>query len=220
MTTIKNTLFFIFILFYSSSAFSEQTVEEIIKERKSIFSKNYKTAKRVNSLASSGDIDEAKKLMIEMSDNYKRLLDIFPEREQCEEIYLLSNELFNNLNFIFLWPILYIKFELLFIDKMGYGLDLDSCSVNGSNKNLSWVSPKSGRAVSNEGAIGWEDRLLRLPNFFKEIDNIISKEDLIDGLKLTEFFLNKRVYSQQAKNLPSSRIRLVEYIKNNSVMNG
>ena len=82
MTTIKNTLFFIFILFYSFSAFSEQTVEEIIKERKSIFSKNYKTAKRVNSLASNGDIDEAKKLMIEMSDNYKRLLDLFPENSK------------------------------------------------------------------------------------------------------------------------------------------
>jgi len=82
MTTIKNTLFFIFIFFYSFSAFSEQTVEEIIKERKSIFSKNYKTAKRVNSLASSGDIDEAKKLMIEMSNNYKRLLDLFPENSK------------------------------------------------------------------------------------------------------------------------------------------
>jgi len=82
MTIIKNTLFFIFILFYSFSAFSEQTVEEIIKERKSIFSKNYKTAKRVNSLASNGDIDEAKKLMIEMSDNYKRLLDLFPENSK------------------------------------------------------------------------------------------------------------------------------------------
>ena len=82
MTTIKNTLFFIFILFYSFSAFSEQTVEEIIKERKSIFSKNYKTAKRVNSLASNGDIDEAKKLMIEMSVNYKRLLDLFPENSK------------------------------------------------------------------------------------------------------------------------------------------
>ena len=82
MTRIKNTLFFIFILFYSFSAFSEQTVEEIIKERKSIFSKNYKTAKRVNSLASNGDIDEAKKLMIEMSDNYKRLLDLFPENSK------------------------------------------------------------------------------------------------------------------------------------------
>ena len=82
MTTIKNTLFFIFILFYSFSAFSEQTVEEIIKERKSILSKNYKTAKRVNSLASNGDIDEAKKLMIEMSNNYKRLLDLFPENSK------------------------------------------------------------------------------------------------------------------------------------------
>jgi cytochrome c556 len=82
MTTIKNTLFFIFILFYSFSAFSEQTVEEIIKERKSIFSKNYKTAKRVNSLASNGDIDEAKKLMIEMSVNYKRLIDLFPENSK------------------------------------------------------------------------------------------------------------------------------------------
>ena len=82
MTKIKNTLFFIFILFYSFSAFSEQTVEEIIKERKSIFSKNYKTAKRVNSLASNRDIDEAKKLMIEMSDNYKRLLGLFPENSK------------------------------------------------------------------------------------------------------------------------------------------
>ena len=82
MTTIKNTLFFIFILFYSFSAFSEQTVEEIIKERKSIFSKTYKTAKRVQGLASNGDIDEAKKLMIEMSDNYKRLLDLFPENSK------------------------------------------------------------------------------------------------------------------------------------------
>ena len=82
MTIIKNTLFFIFILFYNFSAFSEQTVEEIIKERKSIFSKNYKTAKRVQGLASNGDIVEAKKLMIEMSDNYKRLLDLFPENSK------------------------------------------------------------------------------------------------------------------------------------------
>ena len=82
MTTIKNTLFFIFILLFSFSAFSEQAVEEIIKERKSIFSKNYKTAKRVQSLASNGNLDEAKILMIEMSNNYKKLLDLFPENSK------------------------------------------------------------------------------------------------------------------------------------------
>ena len=111
MTTIKNTLFFIFILFYSFSAFSEQTVEEIIKERKSIFSKNYKTAKRVQGLASNGDIDEAKKLMIGMSNNYKRLLDLFPENskvgfktealpsiwENKEEFNLLMTKASNNM---------------------------------------------------------------------------------------------------------------------------
>ena len=48
MIKIKNTLFFIFILFFSFSAFSEQTVEEIIKERKSIFSQNYKTAQKAH----------------------------------------------------------------------------------------------------------------------------------------------------------------------------
>ena len=82
MRTIKNTLFFIFILFFSFSAFSEQTVEDIIKERKSIFSKNYKTAKRVQGLTSNGNLDEAKKLMIEMNNNYKRLLDLFPENSK------------------------------------------------------------------------------------------------------------------------------------------
>ena len=111
MKIIKNTLFFIFILFYSFSAFSEQTVEEIIKERKSIFSKNYKTAKRVNSLASNGDIDEAKKLMIEMSVNYKKLLDLFPENskvgfgtealpsiwENKDEFNLLMTKALNNM---------------------------------------------------------------------------------------------------------------------------
>ena len=82
MRLIKNTLFFIFILLFSFSAFSEQAAEDVIKERKSIFSKNYKTAKRVNNLASNGDIDEAKKLMIKMSDNYKKLLELFPENSK------------------------------------------------------------------------------------------------------------------------------------------
>ena len=60
-------------------AYSELSVEEIIKGRKAIFSKNYNTAKRVQSLASNGDFDDAKELMKEMSENYKSLLEYFPE---------------------------------------------------------------------------------------------------------------------------------------------
>ena len=63
----------------SIPAYSELSVEEIIKGRKALFSKNYSTAKKVQTFASKGDFEKAKSLMIEMSENYKNLLEYFPE---------------------------------------------------------------------------------------------------------------------------------------------
>ena len=75
---ILKSLIIIFSLIFTFSANAE-TVEEIIKARKALFSKNYSTAKRVQALSSKGDFDRAKELMIEMSENYKTLLGLFPE---------------------------------------------------------------------------------------------------------------------------------------------
>ena len=75
----KNILLLSFLIISTVPAYSELSVEEIIKGRKAIFSKNYNTAKRVQSLASNGDFDEAKELMKEMSKNYKSLLEYFPD---------------------------------------------------------------------------------------------------------------------------------------------
>ena len=58
---------------------ADQSVEEIIKGRKALFSKNYSTAKRVQALSLNDDFDQAKKLMIEMSENYKTLIGMFPD---------------------------------------------------------------------------------------------------------------------------------------------
>ena len=69
----------IFITIISFPASSELSVEEIIKGRKALFSKNYSTAKKVQAFASKGDFDKAKSLMIEMSENYKVLIEYFPE---------------------------------------------------------------------------------------------------------------------------------------------
>jgi cytochrome c556 len=76
------SLFLIFSILLTSSAYSEQSSEDIIKTRKALFSKNYKTAKRVQSLSSSGDFDKAKALMTEMSKNYEVLLKLFPENSK------------------------------------------------------------------------------------------------------------------------------------------
>ena len=74
----------IIIIFSLSLTFSAnaETVEEIIKGRKALFSKNYSTAKRVQALASKGEFDKAKSLMIEMSENYKTLLEYFPDNSK------------------------------------------------------------------------------------------------------------------------------------------
>ena len=60
-------------------AHSEDSVEDIIKGRKAIFSDNYKTAKRVNILINDLEFEEAKKFMKEMTENYETLLNYFPE---------------------------------------------------------------------------------------------------------------------------------------------
>ena len=56
-------------VFLVSASYAEQSVEDIIKGRKALFSKNYSTAKRVQAYASNGDFDESIELMIEMSEN-------------------------------------------------------------------------------------------------------------------------------------------------------
>ena len=75
-------MFLIFSILIGSNAHSEQSAESIIKDRKALFSKNYKTAKRVQSLSANSDFDEAKKLMTEMSKNYQVLLELFPDNSK------------------------------------------------------------------------------------------------------------------------------------------
>ena len=73
-------IFFILVsITFSQPANSDLSTEELIKGRKAIFSKNYSTAKKVQTFASKGDFERAKSLMLEMSENYKNLLKYFPE---------------------------------------------------------------------------------------------------------------------------------------------
>jgi len=78
---LKYIFFILFFVILSLPVKSELdlSVEEIIKGRKALFSKNYSTAKRVQALASKDEFEKAKTLMIEMSENYKTLIEYFPE---------------------------------------------------------------------------------------------------------------------------------------------
>jgi len=80
MKIIKTSIFtFVFFLSLLFNSYANQSVEEIIKGRKAMFSENYQNAKRISILLKSGKIDEAKPLMDKISKNYIKLLDYFPE---------------------------------------------------------------------------------------------------------------------------------------------
>ena len=72
----------ILLLTLPFSSFANQSVEEIIKGRKAMFSENYQNGKKISILLKSGKKEEAKPIMKKMSDNYKKLLDYFPENTQ------------------------------------------------------------------------------------------------------------------------------------------
>ena len=72
----------IFSLSLSALSYANQSVEEIIKGRKAMFSENYQNAKQISILLKQKKIEEAKPLMKKISDNYKKLLDYFPENSK------------------------------------------------------------------------------------------------------------------------------------------
>ena len=78
----KIILLSLFAVFVTTMSNAEKSAEEIIKSRKALFSKNYNTAKKVQSLSSNSDFDEAKTLMLEMSENYKKLKEMFTDNSK------------------------------------------------------------------------------------------------------------------------------------------
>mgnify|MGYP001444470560 CR=1 FL=1 len=82
MKLLKNIFLLILLTLFTFPAYSELSVEEIIKGRQAIFSENYKTAKRVQALSSDIEFEAAIELMNKMSENYKNLLDYFPENSK------------------------------------------------------------------------------------------------------------------------------------------
>jgi len=155
------------------------------------------------------------------------LLDqTLPERHPYDDLYqgikkFMANDLLKEN-----WLPEYIKFELNLLSNLGFGLNLDYCTVTKTRDNLAYVSPKSGSAVCKDVGAPYADKLLILPSFIakapQEEDSTLpptchhqtqipsqipSKSDLISALHLTGYFLYNFVLEE--KPLPLLRQTLV-----------
>jgi DNA repair protein RecO (recombination protein O) len=105
----------------------------------------------------------------------------------------------------------YVRFEVLMLAELGFGLDLSRCAVTGAHTDLAYVSPRTGRAVSRSGAGPHAQKLLPLPRFLVDGGDG-DPIQVTAGLKLTGHFLKTSLFEPRERPLPAARDRLVQLV--------
>jgi DNA repair protein RecO (recombination protein O) len=139
------------------------------------------------------------------------LLRLLPERDPHPGLFESATVLLEHLDQPAVAPGLFVRFELAMLAELGFGLDLTRCAATGVTRDLVYVSPKSGRAVSAEAGEPYKDKLLALPGFLRRepAASDPSLADLKAGFALTDFFLNLHVFEPRGMLPPEERARFV-----------
>ena len=139
------------------------------------------------------------------------LLRLLPERDPHPALYDTALVLVEHLHEPDLAPALFVRFEVVVLAEFGFGLDLASCAATGQQRDLVYVSPKSGRAVSAGAGEPYKDKLLSLPAFLRgeAVLQPPSRDEIRAGFALTEYFLRERVFEPRGVDLPEERARFV-----------
>ncbi|MGE0699658.1 MAG: DNA repair protein RecO [Hyphomicrobiaceae bacterium] len=141
------------------------------------------------------------------------LTRLLPERDPHPALYEVTLFVLGFLDEPSIWPALVVRWELALLAELGFGLELEVCAATGSNDQLIYVSPKTGRAVSASAGEPYKDRLLPLPGFLAgRARGPVAAADVAAGMALTGYFLESRVLGPQGMGLPEVRARLVAHM--------
>jgi len=110
------------------------------------------------------------------------------------------------------WAVALVRYELLVLAELGFGLDLGECAVTGARDGLVYVSPRTGRAVSEAGAGVHAQRLLLLPPFLTE-GGEAGWDDIFAGIALTGHFIAQNLVDPRHADVLAARERLIERLK-------
>jgi DNA repair protein RecO (recombination protein O) len=135
------------------------------------------------------------------------LLRLGPERDPHPALYDTAVRIAGSVDRSENLAPLIVRFEAEILSQMGFGLDLESCAATGVTKDLIYVSPKSGRAVSKAAGEAYKTRLLPLPAFLRNGhgENDPPPADILDGFQLTGFFLARDLFAPRGQALPEAR---------------
>ncbi|MDR2933823.1 MAG: DNA repair protein RecO [Rickettsiales bacterium] len=149
------------------------------------------------------------------------LVELSIGEEKSSEIYrdtmlLLKNFCDDNLSKKDICKV-YFLYEKNLLSNLGFAFELEKCNVSGSREKseLKYISPTTAKAVSNMGAIGYEKKLFKMPEFF-----IIEKDaSCIENLEfkyaddVLSYFFEKNLFVHKfSMNILTARNRLVKKI--------
>ena len=140
------------------------------------------------------------------------LAQMLPEREPHRRLYDAAHVVLSQMEDDSVWPALLVRWELGLLDELGFGLDLSRCASTGQEGDLAYVSPRTGRAVSKAAGLPYHERLFHLPAFLNGAQGF-AVDDVLEGFKLTGFFLERHVYGPRQIALPSARAWLCDSLK-------
>ena len=137
------------------------------------------------------------------------LARLLPERDPHPQLYAAALDVIGAFDAPRLWAALLVRWELLLLQDLGFGLDLGECAATGDDTDLVYVSPRSGRAVSREAGQPYDAKLLKLPAFLRDDDMGAGESDLLAGFALIGYFLEKDVLAPHGLVMPQARERLI-----------
>lgn len=106
---------------------------------------------------------------------------------------------------------LFVRFELAVLNDLGFGLDLTECAATGSRLDLTYVSPKSGRAVCRAAGAPYADRMLTFPAFLREGEAPAADRDsMAAAFRMTQYFLHRHVYEPRGLTANDAREGFVQ----------
>ena len=137
------------------------------------------------------------------------LAKLLPERDSHPQLYLTALQILRGFDDAALWPALLVHWEMMLLQDLGFGIDLSECAATGSETDLAYVSPRSGRAVSREAGAPYGGRLLSLPRFLVDDEARVAVADIEAGFALTGYFLERDVLEPHGMAMPQARERLL-----------
>jgi len=142
------------------------------------------------------------------------ILALVPERAPHVPLYDAFAALTAALKIGSDWQENYARFELTLLAECGFVLDFSTCAATGGRENLTYVSPKSGRAVSTQAGAPYKEKLLKLPGFLAPQwrKNRVEPEEILASLRLTGYFLEHWCLTPHEKKFPPARARLLQQL--------